>query len=71
MRVAVMYPLSEVGVEDRPDPKILALPMRSSACPRPASAGRTCGLTGVSSRSIGRDRWATSTLGLSRRSAAR
>ena len=35
MRVAVMYAPSEVGVEDRPDPKILALPMRSSACPHP------------------------------------
>ena len=47
MRVAVMCAPGEVGIEDRPDPNILALPMRSTAGPRPASAGRTCGLTGV------------------------
>ena len=51
MRGAVMYGPGDVRVEDRPEPGISRRPTRSSGCPRPASAGRTCGRTAASKRS--------------------
>jgi hypothetical protein len=70
MRGVVMEVAGDVRVEEREDPKITEPTTRSSGSPRRVSVGRTCGLTGASSRSI-TSRWGTSTSAWWRKSATR